>query len=57
MEALKVGDIVKDPRGDVYYIVEVNHRLETAVVFSPVPGRHQPAVYRWEDLRKNQYES
>lgn len=57
MEEPKVGDMVQDPRGEIYYIVEINRRTETAVVFSPKPGRYHPAVYRWEDLRKNQNES
>ena len=51
MSELKVGDMVKDRRDEIFYIVSVDSEKKTAVVFSPLPGRYHPSIYDWEDLK------
>ena len=50
-EVMKVGDVVIDRWDEESYIIEVHERSNTVVTFSTKPGRHQPTVYRIEDLR------
>ena len=57
MRELKVGDMVKGRRDELYYVVEINTERRTAVVFSPLPGRYHPEIYKWEDLQKIRNES
>lgn len=47
---MKVGDVVLDRWDEVSYVIEINNESETAITLSVKPGRHQPTVYKVEDL-------
>ena len=48
---MKIGDVVIDRWNEESYIIEVHKRSNTVVTFSTKPGRHQPTVYKIEELR------
>ena len=48
---MRVGDIVIDRWDELSYIVEVHKESNTVVTFSTKPGRHQPTIYKIEDVR------
>lgn len=48
---MKVGDVVIDKWDEVSYIVEIHKNSQTVVTFSTKPGRHQPTIYSFEEVK------
>ena len=47
---MKIGDLVLDRFKELSYIVEIDEVSKTITTFSPVPGRHQPSIYKMADV-------